>query len=268
MNYIESKDNKKLKLINKLSKRKYREEMGLTIVEGLRSVRQIIDDGIEFSDILICESKKDEILESISDFSKKNPKKNTDISKNINVVKDNVFALISDTVNSQGILAIVKIKEYSIDNIISKSKKILILDRVQDPGNVGTIFRTAIATNFDAIFYTKGTVDIFSPKVNRSAMGVNLAMPVFEIDDKDFKNLKKHFKIYATMLDKNAKIYTEIDYNEKFALVLGNEANGIDESISNMADEKIYIPISEKIESLNVSIAGAVIMFKSVEKLI
>lgn len=253
MNYIESKDNKKLKQINKLSKRKYREELELTVVEGLRSVRQLIDDKLEIQEVFVAEDRKDEILETIGE----------DLGITINIVKH--FDIISDTVNSQGILAIVKISKWD-RKIIESSKKLLILDRLQDPGNVGTIFRTAIATNFGAILYTKGTVDIFSPKVNRSAMGVNLVMPTFEIDFALMKELRKDFRIYATMLDKEEKTYSEVDYGEKFALVLGNEANGIDEDIAKLADEKIYIPISDRIESLNVSIAGAVIMFKSEEK--
>lgn len=250
MNYIESKDNKKIKLLNKLNQKKYREEMGLSVVEGLRSIKQIIDLKVEIIEIFVMDSKKSEYEKFLDEI-------------NSNIVKDSIFDSISDTVNSQGIIAIVKNKKWNLDDTLKNSNKIILLDKVQDPGNVGTIFRTAVATDYDAIFYTKGTTDIFSHKVNRSSMGVNFALPCLEVDEKVLKDTD--FKIYVTMLDSDSKQYDKVNYDEKFILVLGNEANGVCEEVKQIADEKIYIPISNNIESLNVSIAGAVIMFKSIE---
>lgn len=257
---IESKDNAKVKFINSLKTKKYREQHGSMIVEGLRAVSQLIDAGIELEMIAFSEScfKETSLYRNI--FTK---------NENISIViKNNIFNQLSDTVNTQGIIAVVKIPKYTKDVFLSNQKmRILLFDRIQDPGNAGTLIRTADAAGFDAVFVIKGTVDLYSPKVNRSAMGSNLYIPIIEIDENELVGLKgQGFKLLSTALDEKAKTYDCVDYGEKCIIVLGNEANGVSKNILEISNEKIYIPIYGKAESLNVGIAGAIVMYKSLEK--
>lgn len=256
---IESKDNSKVKLINSLKAKKYRDKHKLMIIEGLRAVKQLIESKISLEMIVFSESM---YLES--EDCKKIHMEHDDISI---IIKDNIFSQLSDTVNTQGVIAISKIPKYEIDEFYKAEKsRILLFDRIQDPGNAGTLIRTADAAGFDAIFVIKGTADLFSPKVNRSAMGSNLYVPIIEVSEEELHNFQKYgFEILATALDRNSFEYDDVNYSKKCIIVLGNEANGVSESILAFADKKIYIPIYGKAESLNVAIAGAVVMYKSLE---
>lgn len=256
---IESKDNGKVKLINSLKTKKYRDKHELMIMEGLRAVNQLIDSKISLDMIAFSESMytgNEECRKIYAEYS--------DIAI---IVKDNIFDQLADTVNSQGVIAISKIPKYEISEFHLKDKsRILLFDRIQDPGNAGTLIRTADSAGFDAIFVIKGTVDLFSPKVNRSAMGSNLYVPIIEITEEELLKFQKDgFEILATALDRSSFEYSDISYSQKCIIVLGNEANGVSESILEIADKKIYIPIYGRAESLNVAIAGAIVMYKSLE---
>lgn len=257
---IESKENSKIKLISSLKSKKYRDKHSLMIIEGFRAVNQLIDSSIELEMLVFSENSLNEIKSYEEVYEK-----NQDLAI---IVKDNIFNQLSDTVNTQGILAVTKIPEYSKGMFNESSKaRILLFDRIQDPGNAGTLIRTSDAAGFDAIFVTKGTVDLYSPKVSRSAMGANLYIPIIEVEEDDLIDFKKNkFQILATALDESAITYDKVDYEEKCIIVLGNEANGVSKTILELANERIYIPIYGKAESLNVSIAGAIVMYKSLEK--
>lgn len=259
-NIIESKDNSKVKLINSLKTKKFREKHGLMIFEGLRATNQLIELNISLEIIAFSENAYNEFEEYRNIY-----KTYKDISI---IIKDNVFNQMSDTVNTQGIIAVSKIPNYNLEQLLKKDNaRILMFDRLQDPGNAGTLIRTADAAGFDAILSLKGTVDLYSPKVNRSAMGSNIYIPIIEIEEADIQKLKQNkFKILATALDESAQTYDKAIYTEKCVIVLGNEANGVSENIIAMSDQKVYIPIYGKAESLNVAIAGAIVMYKSLEK--
>lgn len=257
---IESKENSKIKLISSLKTKKYRDKHNLMIIEGFRAVTQLIDSEVDLEILVFSETSLNEI-KSYEEIYEKN--------KEISIiVKDSIFNQLSDTVNTQGIIAITKIPKYSKDMFNQKSKaRILLFDKIQDPGNAGTLIRTADAAGFDAIFVTKGTVDLYSPKVSRSAMGANLYIPIIEVEESDLIKFKENeFKILATALDESALTYDKVNYEDKCMIVLGNEANGVSNTILELANERIYIPIYGKAESLNVSIAGAIVMYKSLEK--
>lgn len=259
-NIIESKDNSKVKLINSLKTKKFREKHRLMIFEGLRATNQLIELNISLEIIAFSENAYNEFEEYRNIY-----KTYKDISI---IIKDNVFNQMSDTVNTQGIIAVSKIPNYNLEQLLKKDNaRILMFDRLQDPGNAGTLIRTADAAGFDAILSLKGTVDLYSPKVNRSAMGSNIYIPIIEIEEADIQKLKQNgFKILATALDESAQTYDKAIYTEKCVIVLGNEANGVSENIIAMSDQKVYIPIYGKAESLNVGIAGAIVMYKSLEK--
>lgn len=256
---IESKENAKVKLIASLKLKKNREKHKLILIEGLRSVQQLIDNDIEIK------------LLAFSDYEYEKNKEYVKIFENFSevscLIKSAVFNQIADTSNTQGILALVNTPEYNIKDITGSEKsRILLFDRIQDPGNAGTLIRTADAAGFDAILYTKGTVDLFSSKVNRSAMGSNLYTPVAEVDLEQLTVLKQSgFSIYATSLDNYSLVYDEVEYNDKVVIILGNEANGVSKELLDLADEKIYIPIYGKAESLNVAVAGAILMYETLK---
>lgn len=256
---IESKDNQKVKLISSLKLRKNRDKHKLVLIEGLRAIKQVLETDIKINMLAFSE---DDIVSN---------KKYMDIFLEYEsvavVIKSSVFENITETVNTQGIAAIVEMPEHRLDCLFSQDRsRLVIFDRIQDPGNAGTLIRTADAAGFDAILYTKGTVDLFSSKVNRSAMGLNLSVPLLEISFSDIENLKsKGFMIYSTTLDDYSLIYDGVKFADKTAIILGNEANGISEDLLSLSDEKIYIPIYGKAESLNVGIAGAIIMYESIK---
>ena len=144
---------------------------------------------------------------------------------------------------------------------------ILALDGIQDPGNLGTILRTADSVNLKQIIVTKNTADSYNPKVVRSTMGAILRIKIIETDDlaKTLKEAKKNkFKIVATSLDTNNSIY-DIDYNKK-VIVIGNEANGVSKEIQELADNKVKIPMLGKTESLNASVATGIMLYEYVRQ--
>ena len=145
---------------------------------------------------------------------------------------------------------------------------ILILDKIQDPGNLGTILRTADAAGISTVICTKGTTDIYSPKVVRSAMGSLMHLKILFIDDYESLNIlkKNGYKIISSSLE-NALDYNVLStIQSKIAIVLGNEANGIDNKLLNLSDLKVKIPLYGAAESLNVGIAGGILMYKLKER--
>ena len=255
MNIIESKDNSKIKLIRKLSQRKHRESLGLTMIEGLRAVEQAIRVDAQIDCLLI-----DETNTAIED------KFMGRLGEKLYRVKSHIFESITDTVNTQGILALVRVPQYDRAHLwTGEARSLLLLDRIQDPGNLGTLIRTADAAGFDGILCTKGTADLYSNKVNRAAMGSNLYLPIYTVSGEELAELSRIYRLYATTLSENSKSYAEISYGLGYIIAVGNEANGISAEVAALSTECIHIPMQGKAESLNVAIAGSIAMFKSME---
>ena len=181
---------------------------------------------------------------------------------NLNIVEKNVFQDMSDVMNPQGILAIVK-KEENM-KIDYNEKLFLILDGISDPGNLGTIIRTADSLNMKQIIVSSNTLDVYNPKVVRSTMGAIFRVKVIYVDDltKEVNMLKqKGIKVLATDLKTNKSIY-EADYNSS-AIVIGNESNGVTEEVLNASSERIKIPMNGKTESLNAAVATSIILYEA-----
>ena len=253
---ISSKYNNKLKdLIRIRDDSKYRKDKSLFYVEGENIIKDV---PIELFDSLYiredCIDKFNYIIDKLK-F----------LDNNIYILDNNSFDKIKDTKNSQGIIALLKFNLIiDIDKIINNVSNCLILDRIQDPGNLGTILRTAEATNIQLLILNN-CCDIYNTKVIRSSMSSLFRLNIFISKDilKDIQILKnKGFNIFASILDRNANIYNKIKFN-KFALIMGNESNGIDENIINVVDKKIYIPMCGNIESLNVSVATSIICYEA-----
>ena len=181
-------------------------------------------------------------------------------------VSKKVFEMLTDVVAPQGILAVIQ-KPAKDEKIDYNTDLILALDGIQDPGNLGTILRTADSVNLKQIIVTKNTADCFNPKVVRSTMGAILRIKVIETDSlvKTLKEAKKNkFKVVATSLDTENSIY-DIDYYKK-VIVIGNEANGVTREVQEMADNKVKIPMLGKTESLNASVATGIMLYEYVRQ--
>lgn len=258
MQIITSKDNENIKNIKKLKERKYRDLNNEYIIEGIKIIKEAINEKANIKKVIICEEclannlLDDKLLYEIAKYD-------------CIYVTKKIFEKITDVSKPQGILAIVeKNNKREIDY---KEDIIIALDGIQDPGNLGTILRTIDSANLTQIIVSKDTVDAYNQKVVRSTMGAIFRINIVEVENlkETLKNIKKHkYKIMCTDLSANKNIY-EADYNKKI-LVIGNEANGVTQEVLELADEKIIIPMLGKTESLNASVATSIIVYEYIRK--
>lgn len=255
---ITSKDNEFVKHVKKLKEKKYREEYGEFLVEGIKMIEEAIAEDAVIKQIVVCDDCKtqssipSDLLYEIAKYD-------------CVYVNEKVFNTMTDVTNPQGILAIIEKYPSEENQIDFRENLFLVLDNIQDPGNMGTILRTADSINLSQILVSKGTADQYNPKVVRSTMGAIFRVKVIECEDltKTLKELKKHkIKVYATDLKTDKSMY-DVDY-QKSAIVIGNEANGVSTEILNLADEKIKIPMSGKTESLNAAVATSVLLYEAI----
>lgn len=259
MQVITSKDNEIIKNIRKLKDKKYRDLANQYIVEGIKLIEEALEEGAKIDKIVVCEEcVKDATLEQNLLY---------EIAKyDCIYVNEKIFATLTDVTTPQGILAVIN-KENSEDSIDYNQEMIVILDGIQDPGNLGTILRTVDSVGLNQIIVSANTADAYNPKVVRSTMGAIFRVKVIESTDlvQTIKNIKKHrFKILATSLQTEKSIF-DIEYNKK-AIVIGNEANGVTDEILAVSDIQAKIPMLGKTESLNASVATGVILYEYVRQ--
>ena len=255
---ISSKDNERVKYTKSLLKSKNRQKESKFIIEGYRILTLAIECNADLDYVFINETFENK--EEHKNFLKVLEEKNIKIFKTTN----KIFNELIDTENTQGIIGVVKFKQRTLEkNLTDDNRFVLILDRIQDPGNMGTIIRTADAAGVDAIIALKGCVDIYNPKVIRSTMGSIFDMNVIHATQEEaLRILKlKKFDIVSSYLDTN-NYYNTVEYNYKTALVIGNEANGITEEVVSKSDVLVKIPIYGKAESLNAAISSAILMYE------
>lgn len=239
MQVISSKDNEIVKNIRKLKEKKYRDLSNCYVIEGIKLLKEAIEENAKIKQIVICDDcEKNGTLDK---------KLLYEIAKyNCIYVTEKVFNILTDVANPQGILAVIE-KENNLTEINWNEDLILILDNLQDPGNLGTILRTADSANLKQIIVSKNCGDIYNPKVVRATMGAIFRVKVLESENlaETIKEIQKHkFTVLATDLKESKSIYEE-SYN-KTAVVIGNEANGVEEEILELADRKIKIPMLRK----------------------
>lgn len=262
MEKIISKTNSNVKFVSGLNEKKFRQKNNAFYLEGIKVVNELLDKAI---DILFIAYSKSILLESNGGEELVNRLEKTN---NIKILKfdEKIFKYVTDTVNPQGVLAVLNIPKYNLKEELEniKDSNVLILDKVQDQGNLGTIIRSANAFNCDLIICTTGTADIYSPKTLRSTMGGILNTKVIYVDDvNDLKYLKeKGYKIVTTSLNTNNSSDTLNYVDNKYAFVVGNEANGVSKELENLSDILVKIPMSDKIESLNVGVATSIILYE------
>ncbi|MFN0108855.1 MAG: TrmH family RNA methyltransferase [Blastocatellia bacterium] len=177
---------------------------------------------------------------------------------------DAVLATISDTVNSQGLIALAERPKAKVEDVLLAGNLIVCLDRVQDPGNFGTILRTAEAAGVRGVISMKGSVDAYSPKVLRSAMGSAFRLPIAtNVGYEDLiEHLSAELQIVATTAD-GEMVYHELNWLEPTMVIFGNEANGVSDDWLESSDVRISIPLRSPVESLNVAAAAAIILFEA-----
>ncbi|QGU94967.1 RNA methyltransferase [Clostridium bovifaecis] len=257
MNIIESKDNSLIKDIKKLNKKKYRVEYGQFLVEGFRFVEEALKSTFKIPYIFISET-------SLEKFRSFGMERLINCDTKVNCVKESLLKELCNTENPQGILAVVNNKRVEIE---SKEGFYVLADRVQDPGNMGTIIRSAHAAGALGVIITKGTVDVYNDKTLRSTMGSIFNIPV--IEDENFqviKSLKESgFKLLVSSLDAENNFY-DVDLTSKVIISIGNEGNGISEELYELNDEKVKIPMPGGAESLNAAVAASVMMYEAVRQ--
>ena len=267
LTHISSADNSKVKLVRKLSSRKGRESKDRFVAEGLNLVSELIDGNQDIDFIMISESFKEDssntrkqaILEFID-------KSGCDAAS----VSGRIFSTLSDAEHGIEVLAVVKIKRHGTEFIESmpKDTNILVCDRIQDPGNMGTMIRTAVAAGYGAVLALPGTVDIYSPKVLRATAGMVFEIPVIYAASEDelFKITSDTGRRLAVTVPDGGKVYYEENLRCGIALVIGNEGRGASKSIIERADVRITIPMKGNIESLNAAAAAAILMYEAVRE--
>lgn len=259
MQTITSKDNELIKHIRKLKDKKYRDESNEYVVEGVKLVEEAVKENAKIKQIIVCEdtTRTYEIPTHIM----------LEIAKYECIsVSDKIFNIITQVTNPQGIMAIIE-KNTQNAKIDYTQDIIVVLDDVQDPGNLGTILRTVDSIGLNQIIVSKGTADAFNSKVVRSTMGAIFRIKIIEVENlaQAIKEMRKHhFKLMVTSLQTKNSIY-DIDFYKKI-IVIGNEANGVSKEIQDMADEKAKIPMLGRTESLNASVAAGVVMYEYVRQ--
>ena len=268
---ITSTSNAQIKELIRLQRKgRARDEAGVFIVEGPRMAAEIPPERI--------------VKFYVSESYMKKQHSSTGHSFHGEVLADAVFAHVSDTKTPQGVLAVVKRKEYTLDDILGNAEgssihggqkpldgyenprnpHILVLDNLQDPGNLGTIFRTAEAAGATGVLLSRDCVDIYNPKVIRSTMGAVFSLPFLYRDDLPgtIEELKAAgIQVYAAHLE-GENAYDEEDYRSGCAFLVGNEGNGLRNEVTACADHLIRIPMQGKAESLNAAVAASVLMFE------
>lgn len=243
---IATTKNKKYKYIKSLNQKKIRDREGVFTVEGKKSVDDAIASGSCVRLVAMSES-----------FSK-----NAQYSAETVIIRDDLFDGLCDTKTPQGIIAVIEKKE--LDFIYDTEKLYIYCDNVSDPGNLGTIIRTADAAGMGGVLLSPGCADAYSPKTVRSSMG-----SFFNIDivtgfgyNSLFGLKEKGFQLVCGALCDDSTDYTQTDFTKPTVIIVGNEANGVSDDILK-SSEHIIIPIYGKAESLNVGVAASVLMYEA-----
>ena len=255
MREIRSKDNKIWKRCEQLTMRKYRDRSGLYLIEGENLLDEAIRNHVRIETVLVRE-----------DCQKALPPEAADKAF---LLDARLFDKLAQTVTSQGILAVVAKAEVRKEDFIGlPGSNFIVLDRLQDPGNIGTILRTADAAGYRLAILMKGTADVYAPKVVRAATGSLFRMPVVSMASTEelveFTRAAGK-KLTATCLDAQRCYYDE-DLTHDIALVIGNEGRGVSRELIETADVRVKIPMEGKLESLNASVAAGILMYEAQRK--
>lgn len=258
---ITSMSNAQIKHIQQFMKKaKARRESGLFVVEGMKMFREAPKDRIEkvYASTSFLESGDNRAVLEEKGFGSESP--------DMEEVDDKVFRSLSDTVTPQGILCLVRQVDTPLSAMLEARQPLLmILEDLQDPGNLGTILRTGEGAGVSGVILNKNCVDLYNPKVIRSTMGSVYRMPVLTVDSISdiLPELKKQgVRTYAAHL-RGEHFYDQEDFRGKTAFFIGNEGNGLSDELSGQADCLIKIPMQGQVESLNAAMAAGILMYET-----
>lgn len=250
---ITSASNPRMKQViqlNKKSKTRYQERV--FVAEGIKMCLEAPRGQIQqmyVSESFLAEEKN---RQRIQDYS-------------YEVVSDTVFSRISETKTPQGILCLVQMPEYGLEELLRQSPHLLILENIQDPGNLGTMIRAGEGAGVTGVIMDRTTVDMFNPKTIRSTMGSLFRVPFYVAADlqETLSELKERgIALYAACLD-GERLYDEPNYTSPCGFLIGNEANGLSDRTAALADVRISIPMEGQVESLNAAVASALLMYEA-----
>lgn len=261
--HVTSPHNQFLKLAASLKRKKYRDELSLFLVEGVRLVEEAAAANwiVETCIYTLEAVEQERVQEILSRLEVKGCR--------LLQVPNSLFDKIAETQEPQGIMAIVRKHTYSFGDVLSKGKPFLVvLDEVQDPGNVGTVIRTAAAAGCTGLVLTKGCADVFASKVVRASMGSIFHVPIFEgltpQEVADYCN--EHGIVMLSTSLQSSQVYFTVDLTTAVAIVFGNEGNGVSQTLLEHAQQRLYIPLLGQVESLNVAASAAVILYEAVRQ--
>jgi len=253
---ITSNQNPKIKQVRALLGRtKERREAGVFVVEGVRLVEEAVNSNWRFQFALYDESLSERGKSQVESFKSK--------GVDIEEVSSSVMKSLSETETPQGILAVLDDSRLPIPNSLHY---ILILDQIRDPGNLGTLLRTAAAAGVQAVLIPPETTDAFAPKVIRAGMGAHFKLPIQSMSWDEISQVVKLEGLQVFLADMDGQPCWEVDLKQPLALIIGSEAEGASESARKLADGKIAIQMAGNIESLNAGVAGSVLMFEVVRQ--
>ena len=248
---ITSVNNEKIKDTVKLQQKKYRNEKGLFLLEGHKPIFEAYGSKINILNVYT---------------TKKNLEKFDFIKDRIVVVNDAVLEKLSTTASVCEAVAVAQQRLTSIEEIKNK-KRLVLIENIKDAGNLGTLLRSAAAFNIDAVILSGETIDLYNPKVVRSAVGALFKIPVINADLNEAKKVFNSHNFIATVVNHKDVVNPEtIDYTKPFVIMLGSEADGLTQNAIEMSDIKTTIPIQKNTESLNLSVAGAIMFYITTKK--
>lgn len=257
---ISSLQNEKIKHVNKILRQsKFRKHHSQFAVEGIKLIKEILKSGIKINSIFVTSEAYEKYTDDLIQIKNNSP-------FTIYKVTEKIMSKISSLTSPPGLICLCEIidKIQMMDKIV-KNDKIVILENIQDPHNLGTLFRICDAMNVKAVAVTEGSCDIYNPKVLRGSMGSIFRLDIFWVNDiiTFISDLKKHdFEICASTVDKNDSPISKIKYNKKTAVIIGNEGNGINPETIKLCDKKITIPTNQEIDSLNAAVAAGIIIWE------
>jgi len=269
MKYITSSDNPVWKQIRKLQKKKGRDVESCYLIEGFHLIREALDQQKGLKLVVFRESLLEEKTEEVEALQSSFE----ELGIRTFFSSDDSFDREADTESPQGILAVVERRDltpgqFFTENTRKANGNIIVLDCLQDPGNVGTILRTADAAGFLGAIVVKGTADIYSPKVVRSASGSLFRLPLLftESAQETLALLEAHGKEIAATTPYGSKDYYDCNIAGNTALIIGNEGAGVSELFLEKAHHRLKIPMEKNVESLNASVAAGILIYESVRQ--
>ena len=247
---ITSRDNKIFKTAMLLKTSKGRNENRMFLIEGIRSVRDAIEKGVEFSCIIQKDGTQLDFQAACAHY----------------IFAPKLFDEVSQTVTPQGVIAMCRIKRQSLENIANRNKNCVVMcEALQDPGNIGTVIRTAHAASCGGVVLTKGCCDLYNPKIVRSTMSSMFSVPVVQNEESEqvieyFR--KKGYTIVAGGLTDDAVSFYDTSLSGKYLIIIGNEGNGVKTETLSLCDKVLKIPMQNDAESLNAAVAGSIMIYE------